>query len=87
MLVVCVALAEEITMIERADAGYLAYRERTPFMLPLPRFVSQVFTAPNRIVMKKEHPGTLREVLYTFVVYTVILVALSLPVLALNLRF
>ncbi len=86
MLVVCVALAEEITMIRKAGEGYRAYRERAPFMLPLPRLVSGVFTAPNRMMLKKEYPENVREVFYTFVTYCVILITLSLPFITLNWR-
>jgi protein-S-isoprenylcysteine O-methyltransferase Ste14 len=86
MLVVCVALVEEIAMIRKADEGYLAYRERAPFMLPLPGVVSRVLTAPNRMILKKEYPENVREVLYTFVTYCVILIAISLPLIALNWR-
>jgi len=86
MLVACVALAEEITMIRKADEGYLAYRERAPFMLPLPGFVSRVLTAPIRMILKKEYPENVREVFYTFVTYCAILIALSLPLIVLNWR-
>jgi protein-S-isoprenylcysteine O-methyltransferase Ste14 len=86
-IVVCLALSEEIAMIEKEDEKYLEYRRRTPFMLPLPRLVSRAFTAPNRIVLKKEYPSNLREVLYTFMIYIMILIVLSLPVMALNWRF
>lgn len=86
MLIVCVALAEEVTMIERTDEGYLAYRKRAPFMLPLPEIVSRVLSAPNRLMLKKEYPECIREVFYTFMVYCVVLIALSLPLTALNWR-
>ena len=83
MLVVCVALAEEITMIKKAGEGYRAYRERSPFMLPLPGIVTRIFTAPFRMMLKKEHPENIREVLYTFVMYLAIFIALSLVVVRL----
>ena len=83
MLVVCVALAEEITMIKRSGEGYRAYRERAPFMLPLSGIVIRIFTAPFRMMLKKEHPENIREVIYTFVIYLVIFIALSLVVVRL----
>ena len=86
MLVVCVAIAEEIMMIRKANERYLDYRERASFMLPLPRVVSRILTAPNRMILKKEYPDRVREVLYTFVTYCVILIALSLPFIALKWR-
>jgi len=85
LLVICVALAEEITMIKQADDSYLQYRRSSPFMLPLPRFLAKVITAPNRVLLKKDFPESGREVIYTFVIYAIILILLSLLVQELNL--
>lgn len=85
LLVICIALTEEIKMIKQADEQYLEYRRNTPFMLPLPRFLSKMLTAPNRILLKKDFPESGREILYTFVIYCVILVLLSILTHQLNL--
>ncbi len=85
LLVICVALTEEIKMINRADESYLKYRGSAPFMLPLPRFLSRMFTAPNRMLLKKDFPERGREVLYTFIIYSTILILLSIIVQGLNL--
>jgi len=85
LLVICVALTEEITMIRQADESYLTYRRSAPFMLPLPRFLSRMFTAPNRILLKKDYPESGRQVLYTFVTYCTILILLSILIQQLNL--
>jgi protein-S-isoprenylcysteine O-methyltransferase Ste14 len=85
LLVICVALTEEITMIKQADESYLTYRRSAPFMLPLPRFLSMMFTAPNRMLLKKDFPESGREVLYTFVIYCTILILLSILIQELNL--
>lgn len=78
LILICVALAEEITMVKRADESYLAYRRNTPFMLPLPKFVSKAITAPHRLLLKKDFPESGKQVLYTFVIYCTILILLSL---------
>jgi len=85
LLVICIALTEEIKMIKQADEQYLKYRRNTPFMLPLPPFLSELFTAPNRILLKKAFPENGREVLYTFIIYCTILVLLSILTQKLNL--
>lgn len=85
LLVICVALTEEIMMIRQADESYLKYRRSAPFMLPLPRFLSRMFTAPNRILLKKDYPESGRQVLYTFVTYCIILILLSILIQQLNL--
>ena len=84
LLVICVALTEEITMIKQADERYLTYRKSTPFMLPLPQVLSRIFTAPNRMLLKKDFPENGREVLYTFFIYCSILIVLSLIILGLD---
>jgi protein-S-isoprenylcysteine O-methyltransferase Ste14 len=85
ILIICVALAEEITMIKQADDDYLQYRRSSPFMLPLPRFLAKVITAPNRVLLKKDFPESGREVIYTFVICSTLLILLSLLVQELNL--
>ena len=71
-------------MIKQADELYLTYRWIAPFMFPLPHFLSRMFTAPNRLFLKKGFPERGREVLYTFVIYCVICILLSLLILGLN---
>jgi len=85
LLVVCAALTEEITMIKQADETYLEYRRNTPFMLPLPHLLSRMFTAPHRILLKKEFPESRREVFYSFVIYITVFILLSLLAQQLNL--
>ena len=85
LLVICIALTEEHKMIHQADELYVTYRRNTPFMLPLPQVLSRIFTAPNRILLKKDYPESDRDVLYTFISYCIILILLSLLVQELNL--
>ena len=84
LLVICVALTEEITMIKQADERYFTYRRRTPFILPLPRSISWILQTPNRMLLKKDLPENGREVLYTFFIYSITLILLSLLIQGLN---
>jgi protein-S-isoprenylcysteine O-methyltransferase Ste14 len=79
-----VALAEEIKMGKERGQEYEAYRASAPFMLPLPKFVSVVITAPMRLLLHKDRPENGKELLVTVVVYLVILVVLSLPFILLD---
>jgi len=85
LIVICVALAEEIKMIKQANEQYLEYRRNTPFMLPLPWYLSKLLTVPNRLLLKKPFPESGREVLYTFIINCAILVLLSKITQQLNL--
>jgi protein-S-isoprenylcysteine O-methyltransferase Ste14 len=84
LVIVCVALGEEIKMGRELGGEYAAYRASASFMFHLPRFVSEVITAPIRLLLKKDRPENGKELLVTFVVYLAILVLLSLPFLLLD---
>lgn len=84
LVIVCVALGEEIGMSKERGEEYVTYRASAPFMLPLPKFASKVVTAPMRIVLKKARPESKSELVATFVVYAAILALLSLPFVLLN---
>ena len=77
LVLVCVALAEENSMLGPGDQEYLAYRERTHFMLPLPRFLSRLCTAPIRAALGRDFPRGERETLYAFGIYLLIFVGVS----------
>ena len=84
LIVICVALREEIEITKRHGEKYLKYQGSASFMLPLPSFISKVITAPIRILLKRNLPKSGKEVICTFAVYSAILILLSLPFLLLN---
>jgi len=84
LLVICVALTEEIKMTKEHGKGYLEYRDSTPFMFPLPSFISSVISFPFRVLLKKDRPEKGKEIVLAFAVYLVILVLLSVPFVVLD---
>lgn len=84
LLVICVALTEEIKMINKFGEEFVEYRDNTPFMFPLPRFITTVMTSPIHVLLKKDCPENGKEVIIVFLVYTVIVVSLSLPFVLLS---
>lgn len=74
-----VALIEELAMKRERGEEYEAYRRRTPFMLPLPSFVSKATTAFMRFVLGKERPETGREIAIVLASYAAVFVLLSVP--------
>ena len=84
LVIVCVALGEEIKMSRERSGEYATYRASAPFMFPLPKFISEVITAPIRLLLKKDRPENRKELLVTFVVYLATLVLSSLPSLLLD---
>ncbi|KUO39902.1 MAG: hypothetical protein AVW05_04020 [Hadesarchaea archaeon DG-33] len=83
LAVICVALREEIKMVKLYGKSYSRYRASSPFMLPLPKFISSAITAPIRILFKSNLPKNGKEIVSTFAVYIIILILLSLPFLLL----
>jgi protein-S-isoprenylcysteine O-methyltransferase Ste14 len=81
MLIVGVALYEENQMIQKNDEEYMIYRTKVPFLMPLPRRISNLMSAPVRIVLKKDWPENGREIVITVILYSVILMLLSVPLM------
>jgi HEAT repeat protein/protein-S-isoprenylcysteine O-methyltransferase Ste14 len=77
MVIVGVALVEEVKMRKLFGESYDAYRKRTSFILPLPRAISDVFFFPVRILFKKRFPERKREALALVALYTSLLMAAS----------
>ncbi len=84
LIVVCIALSEEIKMSKKDTDSYLKYKESAPFLFPLPKFVTSLVTAPFKIMFGKAQPQNKKEIIATFVVYYSIFVLLSLPFVLLN---
>jgi protein-S-isoprenylcysteine O-methyltransferase Ste14 len=79
LVIVGVALVEEIKMRRERGEEYDLYSQRTPFMLPLPRLVSNVISAPMRLALRKKRPESGLEVVVVLVLYAAILILLSVP--------
>jgi protein-S-isoprenylcysteine O-methyltransferase Ste14 len=82
LIIVCVALSEEIQMRRQHGAEYESYAGRAPFMLPLPRFVSRATSAPFRLIVSKSRPETGWDLVWVFAIYLALAALLSLPLLA-----
>lgn len=77
MVIIAVAMVEELRMRTRYGDAYDAYRARAPFLIPVPRFVARAFAMPTRLLFGKTQPTRAREVLVVVSLYTVLLVGAS----------
>ena len=84
LAILCVALMEEIRMARAHGEAYTSYRDRTPFMFPLPKHVSAMISFPMHALLKRDRPENGRQVLVVFLAYAAILVLLSLPFVVLK---
>ncbi len=79
IVIIGVAMMEELKMSRERGEEYESYRRQTPFMLPLGRFVSSIISAPMRLILRKQFPERKREIAAVLALYTVILVMFSAP--------
>jgi protein-S-isoprenylcysteine O-methyltransferase Ste14 len=79
MVIVGVAMSEEVGMERRFGDEYRRYARKTPFLISLPRAVNRFLSAPMRLVLGRSRPESGVDVLRTVAVYTVLLILLSVP--------
>jgi hypothetical protein len=84
LIIVCIALSEEIRMHRQQGEAYERYRQRAPFLVPIPGFLSRLFSAPLRLVLGKEWPETNWDLVCTLAIYLVVIALLSLPFVLLD---
>jgi len=77
MVIIAVAMMEELSMRKRHGDTYEAYRTSAPLLFPLPRFVERLLAMPVRLLYNKEQPTRKREVVALVTLYTLLLVATS----------
>jgi len=79
LVIVAVAWAEERTMLARAGPAWVAYRDRTPFLVPAPDVVARAARLPIRLVTGQPRPATGRQILAAFLACLAVAVVLSIP--------
>lgn len=77
MVIIGVALVEELRMREREGERYDAYRRSAPFLFPLPAVVERAFAAPFRWLFGKPRTERTREVVAVVALYTAALMGVS----------
>jgi hypothetical protein len=79
MVIIGVAMIEETKMAATQSELYTSYRDRTPFLMPLPHWLNTVISAPMRLVLRRPCPENGLQVAVVIALYTLILVAASVP--------
>ncbi len=77
MVIVGVAMMEEITMRRRQGELYESYRQTAPFLFPVPAFVERLLAHPFRVLFRKNRPERRAEVAVVLALYTVLLIGAS----------
>jgi protein-S-isoprenylcysteine O-methyltransferase Ste14 len=79
LVIVGVAMIEEIRMTAAAGGEYLEYRDRTPFLVPLPGWAARLISAPMRWVIRRPWPENGFQIAVAIAVYAFILIGASIP--------
>lgn len=78
MTIVGICYLEELKMLKLTQGKYQQYRESSPFLFPLPRWLNRGLSWPVRLVTGSEYPTRRRQVLWIVTIYTGLLMGLSL---------
>jgi protein-S-isoprenylcysteine O-methyltransferase Ste14 len=78
LVIICVALIEEMKMKQKYPEEYENYEKQAPFIFPIPHVISKTITFPVKLILKKEQPESGKDVAIIFFIYLVILILLSL---------
>jgi HEAT repeat protein len=77
MIIIGVAMLEELKMRRILGETYESYRRRAPFLFPSPRFIEKLFMLPLRLTFRKEYPQRKREIVAVIAFYTLFCLGLS----------
>jgi protein-S-isoprenylcysteine O-methyltransferase Ste14 len=77
LVIIGVAMVEELNMRSRHGDAYETYRRSAPFLFPVPAFVGRLFALPFRLLFKKNQPDRKREVAAVLSLYAVVLMGAS----------
>lgn len=78
LIIIGIALYEEIMMSDKFPEKYAEYRKKTPFLIPLPNFIKIIVTSPLRFVFNKNLPENRKEITFLLVFYGSIIIIFSL---------
>ena len=78
MVIIGICLLEELKMKQVFGKSYNEYREKTPFLFPIPKWLKAGILFPIRLISKKNWPETRGQVAGTVLIYTLCLILISL---------
>jgi protein-S-isoprenylcysteine O-methyltransferase Ste14 len=78
MVIIGICMLEEIKMNKLYGGSYDSYRQKTPFLFPIPKWFKSAILFPNRLIFRKEWPQTPGQVAGSILIYTICLMVISL---------
>jgi HEAT repeat protein len=77
MIIIGVAMLEELKMSRHHGDSYESYRRGAPFLIPSPRFLARASAFPLRLMFHKPYPERKREIVAVLAVYGALLLGIS----------
>lgn len=77
VIIIGIAMLEEIKMKRAFGDVYDAYRRKAPFLIPLPRFIARASGWPLRLMFKKPYPERKKEIAAVLAFYAVLVLGIS----------
>lgn len=77
LILIAVALNEEIDMKNRYNEDYLTYQAKVPFMFPIPKKIKSILLFPMRKMFNKDLPENKKEILVIILFYGGLLILIS----------
>jgi len=77
MVIIGVAMLEELRMRQEHGEEYEAYRRSAPFLFPVPAFVERLFGLPFRLLFQKDRPERRRDVALVLALHTALVIGAS----------
>lgn len=84
LVIIGIALHEEIIMLKMYSQVYVDYHRQTPFMLPIPGFISTIISALTRILSHTNLPQNRMQIVLVLTIHFVFLLLVSLPFVLLH---
>ena len=77
MVIIGVSLLEELKMRRKQGEKYDAFCRQTPFLFPLPNIVAKIFTAPLKVIFRKDSFERKKEIIFVLIFYTIVCMTIS----------
>ena len=78
MIIIAICMIEELSMKDKYGVAYDEYREKTPFLFPMPKWMKAILKVPMKLITKEKFPKNRKQVAGITLVYTFIFMIISL---------
>ena len=78
MVIIGICMLEELRMRDKAGEEYDYYRDKTPFLFPMPRILKRLVKLPGKLIVHDKYPTKSRQIGLIVLLYTIVLMGFSL---------